>query len=538
MDSNPQIQTTACPDCGYSYNNTPLRHPLPRIGSLLRTNDPLTEEEEVIFRDFLGDRQSILSQLGARILSIKALLRELEISQSELQMAITQRNRLLNPIRRMPPELLREIFLHGAGYYMDAEKHLPSATHSLDLKFPPWSFSRVCRSWKEIIIHTPLLWTRVKVDSNKIIKKYDSHARPKDPQLPLGLSLLSLYLSRSAALPLTVYLDIYSLKWDDYTYAISTLIASSSQRWESLFLGSGRGFDCEDKLFSSDSFPLLRMLWALENSNSKINIRAPNLRSWSTVGVTNTGLIQFSTALLQITDHSISNVSASVALIRVGGWLPDLQKLTVRDLIEDFTPSSQNPVKLLYIKELSVVQTSSAYSRKALERFFCGISCPKLVSLSVIAHDSLEHTIQGFEERSAFNLEHLDFTNSTNIFQRGLKNTVSMKSLVIRDIAKTVVPSVKSILSYLEPLDTVPVVPFPNLHRLELHLCSPILELDSLESLFLCVSSRLSSSSGNGSVSPHEVFITAPDSQAREMLDHPRLGELRLLGMKVDIVAL
>ncbi|KAJ3994399.1 hypothetical protein F5050DRAFT_1575711, partial [Lentinula boryana] len=169
MDSNPQVQATACPECGYSCNSTTpsLRHSLPRIDSLLRTNDPLTQEEEDIFRDFLGDRESRLSQLGARIVSVQALLKELEISQSEHQMAITQCKMLLNPIRRLPPDLLREIFLHGAGHYMDAEKHLLSTTHSLDLQSPPWSFSRVCRSWKEITIHTPFLWTRVKVESNK-----------------------------------------------------------------------------------------------------------------------------------------------------------------------------------------------------------------------------------------------------------------------------------------------------------------------------------------------------------------------------------
>ncbi|KAE9403487.1 hypothetical protein BT96DRAFT_814894, partial [Gymnopus androsaceus JB14] len=76
---------------------------------------------------------------------------------------VKEHKEMLNPVRRLPFDVLQEIFLHGAGMYTDAGSHFGSISHSLDLTSPPWVYGRVCRWWKQVTLKTPLLWTRIKV---------------------------------------------------------------------------------------------------------------------------------------------------------------------------------------------------------------------------------------------------------------------------------------------------------------------------------------------------------------------------------------
>ncbi|KAJ3850849.1 hypothetical protein EV368DRAFT_84130 [Lentinula lateritia] len=552
-------RTEACPQCGYSSDSAPLRVPLPkaRIDNFLHTNDFFTEEEGNIFRSFIGNGQSKLNHFEARIISVKALLAELEGAKAELVKALSEQKRILNPMRRMPEDLLVEIFLHGAGIYTDPGEYFPSANHSLDLGSPPWTYSRVCRRWKEIAMRTPRVWTRVKINVNHLVSRRESSWTKSVNRLPLGLSLLSGYLGRSAALPLAVHLDISvsnissSFNLDDHTlYGISVLMSSHSRRWETFFLGRGQVFDQIKSVFS-DSFPLLKMLRIQEDMSTvlTVDIPAPNLKSWVTIGK-QADLSRVNTTLSaklydQIRDYSISNLSYD-AVLEMSSLLPRLRRLVVRE----FKPMSDFRLFLISgcfrgLQEL-VVEQSAPGALNVLQPFFNSITCPTLTSLSVIAHDSLKSVIQDFEKRSAFNLRHLDITRHTRILEGTLQNTAALKTLVVRDIGKAPDLSVADVFSNLDPAavslgsGSSSGVPFPTLHRLELHLCSSLvlMEYDTMEALFLCVSSRLNSSSYNDSVSPLEVFITAPDGQARKMLDHSQLRELRSLGIKVDIVAL
>ncbi|KAE9386713.1 hypothetical protein BT96DRAFT_512842 [Gymnopus androsaceus JB14] len=224
------------------------------------------------------------------------------------------------------------------------KSHFREASHCLELNSAPWVYGRVCRRWQDISVHTPLLWTRVKIQIEQIVSKryFPTPKRVFFHQLPFGLSLLSLYLGRSNALPLTVYLD---LNWSTFStrssstsncdYGVSTMVFSHSRRWESLFLPNGQGIKAAT--FSADSFPLLENLHTCYQS-SPIDIPAPGLRSWSTVGSPNpsSSVTLLPTTLCgQITDYSSSGTSYREVL-RTVQLLPNLCRLAVGDLTEKF----------------------------------------------------------------------------------------------------------------------------------------------------------------------------------------------------------
>ncbi|KAJ3898677.1 hypothetical protein F5879DRAFT_979767 [Lentinula edodes] len=547
----------SCPQCGYSSDRAPLPIPLhsTRVNNLLHTNDSPTEDEQKTLETFLGHGKSELQYLKARIVSVKVLLEELERAKALLAKAVSEHETVLNPMRRMPDDLLVEIFLHGAGLYIDPGDYFPSARHSLDLNSPPWTYSRVCRRWRGTAMRTPLLWTRVKIEADYLVSLRHSqitqqnvwNSHPSQSPLPFGLSLLSGYLSRSAALPLAIYLDMPSYRSDNYAYSISALVASHSQRWESLFLGRVQSFDSNNMVLSEDSFPLLRRLQVkLLEVLPLVDIPAPRLKSYSIVGSGGLGSsiteAKLSTKLCsQITDCLISNISYKVAL-RVCEHLPNLCRLVlVQDLPLAFDPNSEDQIKVLpRLKELFVEQSNHpvfSYVTAVCK----SITCPALTSLSIrVFHIDplLKSTIKEFEKRSAFNLECLVINAWTDIYE-DIQSTMTLKSLAVSELSYH---RANNIFCKLKPLESATITPFPVLHQLKLHLWRmpiPGGSYDLMENLYHCVLSRLSTanSSNHNNLSPHEVFITAPEKEARKMLDHPQLGTLRSLGMKIDIIA-
>ncbi|KAJ3812921.1 hypothetical protein F5876DRAFT_74380 [Lentinula aff. lateritia] len=540
----------SCTKCGYSSDRAPLPIPLhsTRIDNLLHTNDSPTEDEQKTLETFLGHGNLELQHLNARIVSVEALLEELERAKALLAKAVSEHKTVLNPLRRMPDDLLVEIFLHGAGLYIDPGDYFPSARHSLDLNSPPWTYSRVCRRLRETAMHTPLLWTRVKIEADHLIQNVQNRYPSQSPLL-FGLSLLSGYLSRSAALPLAIYLDMPSYRLDKYAHSISALVASHSQRWESLFLGIVQSFDSNNMVLSEDSFPLLRRLQVdVRGVSPSVDIPAPNLKAYSIVGRVGGAGYSFTEASLstklcsQITNCLLSNISYKVAL-RVCKHLPHLSRLMVQNLQDDLSPNVWDQIKTFpNLQELFVEHSisSTADCTDILNPFFSLMTCPALKSLSVKSffHAPLEFTIKEFEKRSAFNLECLDINAWTNIY-KDIQSTMNLMSLAVSDLSYD---NANDVFHQLKPLESTTITPFPVLHRLELHLrqsrwpyfCWETYNV--MEALYRCVSSRLSTANSSN-LSPLEVFITAPDQEARKMLDHPRLGTLRSLGMKVDIIA-
>ncbi|KAE9397750.1 hypothetical protein BT96DRAFT_883530, partial [Gymnopus androsaceus JB14] len=149
-----------CPSCGHSSTDSPIAipHRTHRVESLLQSNEGPTEDEEHRFRKFVIEGESEIQYLEYRIEMCRILLDHLEDTLKRLRGAVKEHKEMLNPVRRLPFDVLQEIFLHGAGMYTDAGSHFGSISHSLDLTSPPWVYGRVCRWWKQVTLKTPLLW--------------------------------------------------------------------------------------------------------------------------------------------------------------------------------------------------------------------------------------------------------------------------------------------------------------------------------------------------------------------------------------------
>lgn len=551
-----KVSGARCPSCGYSPEDNPLYIPEHtfRIEKLLQSNEPPSDNEESAFRKFVIDGQSQIDDLEFRINRVKELLSSMETALEETKLAVAEHKRMLNPVKRLPSEVLGHIFLHGVGLEIDAAEYFSSASHSLNLKTPPWVYGYVCSFWKAVAISTPLLWTRVKV-----LKSLTGGSR-----MASALTLLSLYVARSDSLPLTIYTDVsdndLSSSPDSSktvgALSLSALLLTQSRRWESLYLAEGQGVLSTAMLFSQDSFPSLKNLQVQElssrNKRCSITVTAPNLTSWSSIGdVSASSMIRVKLSnklCSQITEYSVSQASA-VDVWSIVRKLPRLRKLRVRELKPDNSRAESDSLPSLLLRALGeLLLEQSSHGMSGVEIFLASIVCPAVEALAVKSILPFSEAIQKLEKRSSFNLKCIDITAHTGIFT--LMNSVALEKLTVRGIGKISdydpFLSLLDVLSHLMPdghrqspsnvtvpnilseelannptgspeedlssqcevavdldssispspsaktEDSQSAVPFPNLRRLELHLSSSASweNCDIMEEVLACIVAR------------------------------------------------
>ncbi|KAJ7471444.1 hypothetical protein B0H11DRAFT_2040016 [Mycena galericulata] len=177
--------SVSCPCCGFPASASRLAPPLPSspCPELRRSNAaPLETQYPEIDREIAAASSSI-AFIDERIRYLQPVLVELAAWRQALQEFVTDHKRVLAPIRKVPSDVLSEIFLWCAARDSDNVWN-PCAD-------PEWVLAQVCRYWRALALATPRIWRRV-----FITRPYFSrYIRP---------AVLSLQLERSAEAPLAI----------------------------------------------------------------------------------------------------------------------------------------------------------------------------------------------------------------------------------------------------------------------------------------------------------------------------------------------
>ncbi|KAJ7597760.1 hypothetical protein C8J56DRAFT_920886 [Mycena floridula] len=155
----------------------------------------------------------------AELSRLNALITDITRSRDELNSYIFGCNSILSPIRRLPPEMLQEIFMHC----------LPgSSTTSVTSREAPLLLGRVCKTWREISISTPTLWSDIKISLPK-----DSCQREAEQTR----DIVEQWIGRSGSTPLSISLASSAQISTSSQHAIELildLLVQSSARWRIL----------------------------------------------------------------------------------------------------------------------------------------------------------------------------------------------------------------------------------------------------------------------------------------------------------------
>ncbi|KAJ7044960.1 hypothetical protein C8F04DRAFT_520116 [Mycena alexandri] len=110
---------------------------------------------------------------------------------------------IISPVRRLPPELLSEIFVL-----------------SFDDKGPPWHVGHICRSWRHTALSYPPLWSSIAISPTSSLE---------------NITGIQAQLLRSANAPLDIYWgNDDPIDPDDAYSSWSDLILPYSRRWRTL----------------------------------------------------------------------------------------------------------------------------------------------------------------------------------------------------------------------------------------------------------------------------------------------------------------
>ncbi|KAJ7208760.1 hypothetical protein B0H12DRAFT_1158337, partial [Mycena haematopus] len=123
-----------------------------RYHALLNSNELPLDSDVPIIESEIPKIDASLAWIDDEIVQVHLRLKQLEAERDRLSSYRAQSCAILSPLRRMPPEILGEIF----SWTIPA---LPDRT-----RYSPWFLTHISRRWREIAVSTPSLWSRVVVD--------------------------------------------------------------------------------------------------------------------------------------------------------------------------------------------------------------------------------------------------------------------------------------------------------------------------------------------------------------------------------------
>jgi F-box-like len=168
-----------------------------RFADPLGSNRMLSSSEEALIRSSYWETNSSISRLDVQINDL--LLRRRALCNYR-QMLVT----LLSPVRRLPSELLGEIFCYCLPQNYDEE-----GAHKA-VMLP----SHVCKHWRDVALSTPTLWTNIVL-------------RVTDETFESQAALVTAWFSRSGDLPLS-----FTLEGQENVLPILAFLLQYCSRWQ------------------------------------------------------------------------------------------------------------------------------------------------------------------------------------------------------------------------------------------------------------------------------------------------------------------
>ncbi|KAF9049327.1 hypothetical protein BDZ89DRAFT_978266 [Hymenopellis radicata] len=164
------------------------------MSGLVGTNRIPSHEQILEINALLAAQFADLARLELEITRVSTLLQHLVSQRDDTRTCINSHLAILTPIRRLPVEILQEIFGHC----------LP-AKQSCAASQAPLVLTRVCVLWRQVAIGTPRLWDTLvmRLPSRPSFIGDDTVVSTRS-----RLRLMALWLERSKAVPFTLLLSV------------------------------------------------------------------------------------------------------------------------------------------------------------------------------------------------------------------------------------------------------------------------------------------------------------------------------------------
>ncbi|KAJ7663941.1 hypothetical protein DFH06DRAFT_1087795 [Mycena polygramma] len=188
--------------------------------TLLTNNEPPEDSEKTFIRSLVSTADARLTHLDEEISKLRAQLKRLEEERASFFSYRARNRAILSPLRRMPPEVLNEIFFWTLPLTTDTLRRT-----KFDMGASPWVLSRISSRWRAIALSTPSLWSRIVVDFSE----------SQDASSAYPLPFAKAQIERSQKLKIHFYGD--SEADSQPQIELFQLLAQHSSRWEEFSIG-------------------------------------------------------------------------------------------------------------------------------------------------------------------------------------------------------------------------------------------------------------------------------------------------------------
>lgn len=243
-----------CNQCSASFvfPRDPILSPL---HNALRAGQELDPERTASLCKVIPSLYSKLSDYNAEIARLEGILGRLRHGRDELGRCLDAWESRSAPVRRLPVELLTNIF-KDACRAMPISSNFPAHHDVRALTITPLLLASVCSFWRSIALSTPEMWTCVYGQANQA-----------DVSEAL-CRVISLHQDRSCSRPLSIFIS--ALFANQSTRKAVERLSQGYKVFDKLFAGGLDLTRCRRLVFDIDPFKVLRSHLNLSDEHSLV----------------------------------------------------------------------------------------------------------------------------------------------------------------------------------------------------------------------------------------------------------------------------
>ena len=359
---------------------------------VLDTNYIPTDAEARQIQNLLSQPISSISRLDSEISRMQAIIKDMSLTRDKLRNYVVSHRALLSPVRRLPPEVVAEIFVHC----------LPTNHNALmSIGEAPLLLGRICRTWRDISISMPQLWCSLHVVIPLCVIR---DPLIEDPSIEdTSCQSMKNWFARSGNLPLSI--SVMDCSWPRSSnnfdppkpkkHPLIETLVQLSHRWKSLGLNVSSLSLKPMLALTADDVPLLESI-KTEERRAKESLwsqctflrTARRLNNVSIRNVRRVSSLPFALPWAQLTRLSLKNWSSNSESCSVSELLDilrqcsKLESCTSNICADPSNPPNLSPVVLPVLQHLRIFAFESDDNRM-LARFFDLLIMPELCELQV-----------------------------------------------------------------------------------------------------------------------------------------------------------
>ncbi|KAJ7067406.1 hypothetical protein C8F01DRAFT_667194 [Mycena amicta] len=336
MQEIPSLPPSPCPD-------------------LVESNSPPTDAQASVIHQAIQTTEDRISSLDSHIVELKKTIEQCQLRRQELVAFVHLHRGVVSSLRRVPSEILGEIFKHVI------QENIYTDTEAL------CGLGAVCGHWRTVTLSNPFLWRNIDLNDLRAQKNTSLQSRRITTQIQR---------SREAPLVVTV---ITAHNFDPRTLPLFDLLLMASARWQratlSLWPGqfahisqSGAAFSSLStlKLYVDNSFPqnasrFFKSLCAMTDLTLETAVPIPS----------NLGLPWAQLRACSLSHFSLKDIvhvlpllppQSSLSLRSSGHWRGPLPSLTTSFI----SALSFDDCKLDFVDQLLAILTSPTLKKLAI----------------------------------------------------------------------------------------------------------------------------------------------------------------------------